>query len=86
MIIFTAGVKQIRETYFNNVPEDSESFPSVNRAGWQRSKAPPRNWKTRLLRLALKNLGSHQILWYSDEHLAAFRRGGMRTPFRHRDD
>jgi len=80
MIIITAGVEQIRETYFDDVPEDSESFTSVNRAGLLLAEyeGTTDELENELLGWHFRPLGSRQILWYSDEHQAAFLKVGHR--------
>src|SRR3954454_11825365 len=73
MIIFTAGVEQIRETYLDNVPEGQRILP-LHQPRWPgRARRHRRGIGKRDSSAGtLKTLGSHQILWYTDEHLAAF--------------
>jgi hypothetical protein len=78
MTIITAGVEQIRETYFDEASEDYESFPTVNRAGLLLAEfeGTIEELENELLGWHFKPLSWHQILWYSDEHLAAFLKTG----------
>jgi hypothetical protein len=78
MIIITAGVEQIRETYFDEASEDHESFPTVNRASLLMAEfeGSTEELENELLGWHFKPLSWHQFLWYSEEHLAAFLQTG----------
>jgi hypothetical protein len=80
MTIITAGVEQIRETYFEDACEDHESFPSVSRAGLLLAEyeGATEDLENGLLGWHFTPLCWHQILWYSDTHLAAFLQLGTR--------
>jgi hypothetical protein len=74
MNIITAGVEQIRESYFEEVVEDHESFPTIHRASLlsEEFEGTAADLENDLLGWTFHFLHWSQMLWYSEEHLAAF--------------
>ena len=82
MTIITTGIEYLRETYFDEASEDHESFPTVNRAGLLLAEfeGTSEELENELLGWNFKPLCWHQILWYSEQHRAAFLQlGGRRV-------
>lgn len=77
-LIITAGLNEIRDTYFDEASEDHESFPTVNRAGLLMTEleAHEQELQNDLLDWHCQHLSWHQTLWYSEMHLAAFLQTG----------
>jgi hypothetical protein len=78
ILIITAGLDEIRETYFDELTEDDESFPTVNRAGLliAEFEGTTEQLQNDLLDWRCQHLSWHQTLWYSEKHLAAFLQTG----------
>ena len=74
MIIITMGVEEIRNSYFYDAPEDSGSFPTVNRASLltEKFEGTPADLENDLLGWNFHSLHWTQRLWVSEKHLAAF--------------
>jgi hypothetical protein len=80
MTILTIGVEEIRNSYFYDVTEDSESFPTVNRARLltEEFEATTADLENDLLGWNFHSLHWTQRLWFSEKHLAAFLQLGSR--------
>jgi|SRR6185295_10339108 len=82
ILMITPGLDGIRETYFDEVPEDNESFPTVTRASLLMAEFEglTEDLENELLGWDFNPLCWHQILWYSEKHKAAFLQlGGRRV-------
>ena len=82
IFIITAGLDELRQTYFDEATEDHESFLTVTRAGLLMTEfeGTSEELENELLGWYFKPLSWHQILWYSDQHRAAFLQlGGRRV-------
>jgi hypothetical protein len=74
MTIITMRVEEIRESYFYDATEDHESFPTVHRASLlnEEFEGTAADLENDLLGWNSHFLHWSQMLWYSEEHLAAF--------------
>jgi len=78
ILTITAGLDEIRDTYFEDGAEDIESFPTVIRAGLLLAELEGHSQELEndFLDWHCQHLSWHQTLWYSEKHLAAFLQTG----------
>jgi hypothetical protein len=78
IITITAGLDEIRDTYFEDGAEDNESFPTVIRTGLLLAELEGHSQELEndLLDWHCQHLSWHETLRYSETHLAAFLQTG----------